>query len=203
MSTPPSPSSLSSTTAYPDDNPKTAFGVAKVPLHLVPPIAIANIALAFDNGAKKYGPFNWREKTISSTVYYAAASRHLMAWFDGEDLAPDSGVHHLAHVMACCAMVLDSQSTGKLNDNRPPKGAFPKMLAEYGQPPAPRTVRILRIPDTHKVAVVKGLRELLSIGLKEAVDLSRQTLPIVIEVPASISDKHLKSVLTYMGVDYE
>ena len=126
------------TDAYPDDNPKTAFGVAKVPMHLVPPIAVAQMSLAFDNGAVKYGPFNWREKTISSTVYYAAAMRHLQAWFDGEDLAPDSGVHHLAHVMACCAMVLDGGSLGKLNDNRPPKGALPEFLATYVKPsPAP------------------------------------------------------------------
>lgn len=125
------------TDAYPDDNPKTAFGVAKVPMHLVPPIAVAQMSLAFDNGAVKYGPFNWREKTISSTVYYAAAMRHLQAWFDGEDLAPDSGVHHLAHVMACCAMVLDGGSLGKLNDNRPPKGALPEFLATYVKPPGP------------------------------------------------------------------
>ena len=113
---------------YPDDNPKTQFGLAKVPMHLVPPVAIAHLARAFENGAGKYGPFNWREKTISSTVYYGAAMRHLMAWYDGEDLAPDSGVHHLAHAMACLAMVLDGQSIGKLNDNRPPKGGLPEML---------------------------------------------------------------------------
>ena len=94
---------------YPDDNPKTQFGLKKVPMHLVPPIAIAQMSLAFENGAGKYGPFNWREKTISSTVYYGAAMRHLQAWYDGEDFAPDSGVHHLAHVMACCAMVLDGR----------------------------------------------------------------------------------------------
>jgi hypothetical protein len=116
------------TDSYPDDNPKTQFGLKKVPIHLVPPIAVAHLALAFENGAGKYGPFNWREKTISSTVYYGAAMRHLMAWFDGEDIAPDSGVHHLAHAMACLAMVLDGESTGKLNDNRPPKGGLPALL---------------------------------------------------------------------------
>lgn len=117
---------------YPDDNPKTAFGLSKIPMHLVPPVAVGAMALAFENGAGKYGPFNWREKTISSTVYYGAALRHLMAWFDGEDYAPDSGVHHLAHVMACCAMVLDGESIGKLNDNRPPRGHFPEMLTSRG-----------------------------------------------------------------------
>jgi hypothetical protein len=107
---------------YPDDNPKTQFGLAKTPMHLVPPAAIRGLAEAFANGAKKYGPFNWREKKISSTVYYAAALRHLTDWYDridADDAAPDSGVHHLKHAMACLAMILDTKDTTLLNDDRP------------------------------------------------------------------------------------
>lgn len=199
---PPSPSSTPTPDGYPDDNPKTAFGVAKVPLHLVPPIAIANISLAFDNGAKKYGPFNWREKTISSTVYYAAAMRHLMAWFDGEDLAPDSGVHHLAHVMACCAMVLDSQSTGKLNDNRPTPGAFPKLLAEYGQTIAPPENQVLMVhsyTDGRAVAVIKAIREVAHLGLKEAHDMVRGTYPFAVPYTDSYTYAQAKAILVASG----
>lgn len=116
---------------YPDDNPKTRFGLAKIPLHLVPPSAIHALANAFADGEPKYGPFNWREKQISATVYYAAALRHLMAWYDGEDNARDSGKPHLHHALACIAMIIDGQSIGKLNDNRPPKGAAAQMQAEY------------------------------------------------------------------------
>jgi hypothetical protein len=76
------------------------------------------------DGKAKYGPMNWREKRVTSSVYYNAAMRHLMAWWDGEDLAPDSGVHHLAHAMACLAIVLDAESVGKLNDDRPTPGNF-------------------------------------------------------------------------------
>ena len=52
-------------------------------------------AEAFQNGADKYGPFNWRDHQISATVYYAACKRHLDDWFDRkdpDDAAPDSGV---------------------------------------------------------------------------------------------------------------
>jgi hypothetical protein len=70
------------------------------------------------NGEQKYGRMNWREHTVSSSVYYDAAMRHLMAWFDGETYAPDSGVHHLGHVMACCAILLDGESLAVLNDDR-------------------------------------------------------------------------------------
>lgn len=108
--------------AYPDNNPKTVFGLAKAPLHLVPPSAMRYLAKAFKNGADKYGAYNWREKQISSSVYYAAAMRHLTDWWDGEDLASDSGVEHIAHAMACCALILDAASVNKLNDDRPLPG---------------------------------------------------------------------------------
>ncbi len=109
--------------SYPDNNPKTVFGLAKAPLHLVPPALVEGAAEAFANGAEKYGPFNWREKQISSSVYYAACLRHLHAWYDradAGDLAPDSGVHHVKHAVACLAMILDTMGTDLLNDNRPP-----------------------------------------------------------------------------------
>lgn len=117
--------------AYPDDNPKTAIGVTKVPLHLCPPVALHYAALAFADGAQKYGPYNWRDKTVSSSVYVAAAKRHLDAWWDGENQSQDAKVHHLGHVLACVAILLDAESVGKLNDDRPTKGAAAELQAEY------------------------------------------------------------------------
>lgn len=117
--------------SYPDNNPKTAHGALKIPLDLVPPSSTHFLAEAFKNGADKYGPYNWREKGISSSVYYAAAKRHLDAWWDGEDYADDSGVHHVAHAMACMALILDSMTVGTLNDNRPPKGAASRLQKGY------------------------------------------------------------------------
>lgn len=119
--------------AYPDGNPKTAMGAAKVPLHLVPPSAIHYLALAFADGARKYGPYNWREKGVSASVYLAAMKRHVDSWQDGEDESADALVHHLGHVMACCAIILDADSVGKLNDDRPPCGAAPRLQAEYAE----------------------------------------------------------------------
>lgn len=116
---------------YPDDNPKTQFGMRKIPLEYVPPSAIHALARAFADGGRKYGPYNWREKTISSSVYYGAALRHIMAWWDGEDAASDSGLSHLDHALACLAMIVDGQSVGKLNDNRPPKGTAGKMQKDW------------------------------------------------------------------------
>ena len=118
------------TQGYPDDNPKTAIGVTKVPLHLVPPSAKYYLALALEDGARKYGPYNWRQHPISISVYKAALERHMDAFWDGEDLASDSGVHHAAHAMACLAIMLDAMSIGKLKDDRPINGAA-AALQEY------------------------------------------------------------------------
>jgi hypothetical protein len=108
---------------HPDLNPKTRVGALKLPLHLVPPSAEAYLAMALADGARKYGPYNWRQEPISASVYIGAVRRHIAAWIDGEECAADSGVHHLAHAMACMALVLDAHSLGILNDDRPPPGA--------------------------------------------------------------------------------
>jgi dTDP-D-glucose 4,6-dehydratase len=117
--------------SYPDNNPKTAVGATKVPLHLVPPSAKHFLALALENGANKYGPYNWRDHAISVSVYKAAAERHLDAFWDGEDVAGDSGVHHIAHAMACMALILDAMTLGKLNDDRPTRGAASQLQFDY------------------------------------------------------------------------
>jgi len=117
--------------ALPDTNPKTAVGAKKVPLHLIPPAAKHVLAEAMADGAKKYGPFNWRETGVTASTYVSAAQRHIDAWWDGEDLSPDALVHHLGHAMACMAILIDVISLGKLNDDRPAKGAAPRLQAEF------------------------------------------------------------------------
>lgn len=122
---------LTAVSGYPDDNPKTAVGATKIPLHLVPPSAKHVLAEAMADGAKKYGPFNWRTKRVSTTTYVAASMRHIEAYLDGEDVAPDSLVHHVGHAMACMAILYDAMTIGMLNDDRPTKGAAPRLQVEY------------------------------------------------------------------------
>jgi hypothetical protein len=118
----------------PDDNPKTRFGLTKPAMSVVPAPALVHLMRAMMDGARKYEPFNWRRQNVSSSIYYDAALRHLMAWFDGEEIAEDSGVHHLGHVMACCAILLDAQAQGTLNDNRPVPGRFAELVKAFTAP---------------------------------------------------------------------
>lgn len=104
----------------PDNNPKTRVGgMMKVPFHLIPPRALAYVAICFADGGFKYQPYNWHVEKISASVYYGAMLRHIFAWWCGEKYASD-GHHHLAHAACCLLMILDVEGSDKLNDNRPP-----------------------------------------------------------------------------------
>lgn len=143
----------------PDDNPKTRFGVQKPAMSNVPPVALLALMAAMENGRRKYGQMNWRDDKVSSEIYYDAAMRHLLAWLDGEDFAPDSGVHHLGHVMACCAIILDAASLDMLNDNRPKKGMFGKLLEGICGHNTLRNEPSAEPPFKEKLATIKTIDE--------------------------------------------
>lgn len=100
-------------------NPKDLLGSGKVSLTCVPPVALLHEACALMTGDWKYGAYNWRAKPVVARIYIDAALRHIHAWFDGEEYAQDSGVHHLGHARACMAILLDAMETGNLVDDRP------------------------------------------------------------------------------------
>lgn len=100
-------------------NPKDLFGSVKVSITKFPAIGLAHGAHAMMDGAEKYGPYNWRDKPVIASIYVDAAIRHLTDWFEGQEQAKDSKVHHLGHAMACCAILLDAQENGCLVDDRP------------------------------------------------------------------------------------
>mgnify|MGYP000078278579 CR=1 FL=1 len=101
-------------------NPKDSVGATKLPLDLVPATAIAMASLAHLDGALKYGKWNWRDAGVRSSIYVAAALRHIQKWNNGEEFDQDSGVHHLGHALACINILVDSMAQGNLTDDRPP-----------------------------------------------------------------------------------
>lgn len=107
---------------YPDNNPKAAMGAKKVSLQLVPPVLMIEVAKVMQHGADKYGAFNFRESNIAATVYVGAILRHCLAIADGQDIDPESGESHWAHIAASCGIALDAQACGTFVDDRPGNG---------------------------------------------------------------------------------
>ena len=100
-------------------DPKSINAVQKPQLQLLPPAFLIATAKALECGAAKYGKYNWRQNKVECQTYVGAMLRHIAAWQDGENLDPESGESHLAHVAASVAILLDAQKQGTLIDNRP------------------------------------------------------------------------------------
>lgn len=66
--------------------------------------AIQEIVKVLEFGAKKYDKWNW-SKGLSWSQTFESLQRHLLAWYQGEDKDPETGLSHMAHV-ACNAMFL-------------------------------------------------------------------------------------------------
>lgn len=101
-------------------NPKDALGVGRLPLDLIPDTGLAYAALAFLEGALKYGKFNWRVAGVRWSVYEAALKRHLQKLKEGEWADPKTRVPHLGSMVACLLIIADAQAQGKFIDDRPP-----------------------------------------------------------------------------------
>lgn len=94
------------------------FDQGKLRMELLPPDALEALARILTDGAVKYNERNW-EKGMSWSRPYAALLRHLLAFWRGQDIDPESGHPHLWHVL-CNAVFLTSyqiRSAGK--DDRP------------------------------------------------------------------------------------
>lgn len=102
-----------------DANLKTRAALGKPTTFAIPPVSVLALGAAMEDGARKYGVFNWRGTGVTASVFFNAMERHLLAWRNGEDFAPDSGIHHLAHLMASAAILLDAEACGVYNDDRP------------------------------------------------------------------------------------
>lgn len=109
-------------------NPKDGAAVHKLPLDLVPASLKVFATLAFAEGAAKYGAYNWRVSGVRASIYKAALERHLESWWNGEDADPQTGVPHLASMLACAGILLDADLAQKLNDDRPPHVAMGDLI---------------------------------------------------------------------------
>jgi hypothetical protein len=96
------------------------YNEGKLPWYLLPLDAIRVVLQVFAYGGKKYAPRNWERGQLYS-VPYASLMRHLSAWWqDREVNDPESGLHHLGHVVWNALALLTYVVRGIPNlDDRP------------------------------------------------------------------------------------
>lgn len=86
-------------------------------VELLPSVPLLMIADVLGFGAQKYAAHNWRGGVDQSRLI-GAAMRHLLAYNDGEDTDPESGLSHLAHLGCCVLFLLEHQAKGIGQDDR-------------------------------------------------------------------------------------
>jgi len=89
----------------------------KTPMNLLSREALEQIAMVMAFGKDKYAAHNWR-KGFQWSRPLSAAMRHIMAFNDGEDKDPESGLSHLAHAACCIMFLLEFEKTHKELDDR-------------------------------------------------------------------------------------
>lgn len=97
-------------------------GMKPVRNSLIPVKALNVIARVYHYGASKYAAHNWR-KGYDWSLSYDACRRHLDAFWDGEDLDPESGLPHLAHagfhILTMLTFMLDPRYSSKDDRYKP------------------------------------------------------------------------------------
>lgn len=125
-------------------NPKDLVGVAKIPASCVSQLVMMEVGLGMQEGALKYGRHNYRVVGVRASVYYDATRRHLDSWWEGQDIDPDSDIHHITKAITSLVVLRDAMLQGLCTDDRPPQSVnldrflldlnerSAKLLAKYG-----------------------------------------------------------------------
>ena len=102
-------------------NPKDSVGIKKAPLSTVSAPVLMEVGVAMLEGARKYGRHNYRDVGVKASVYYDATLRHLVEWWEGQDIDELSGMSHITKAIASLTVLRDSMIRGNWQDDRPPK----------------------------------------------------------------------------------
>ena len=138
-----------------DTNPKDAVGIAKVPQSVVSRLVLGELGLAMFEGARKYGRHNYRVAGVRASVYFDAVNRHMDAWWEGEDLDPDSGLSHVTKAIATLVVLRDAMLQEKFTDDRPPPAKDKGWMAKLNELAA---ALIKKYPDP-KPAITRDHKE--------------------------------------------
>ena len=87
---------------------------------LIPYDALEPVVRVLTMGSRKYADDNWMQVPGARRRYFAAAMRHLTAWFRGEKNDPESGENHLAHAICCLLFLCWHDERARSAQARPP-----------------------------------------------------------------------------------
>lgn len=94
------------------------FNQGKTRHDLVPAFAQDQYARVLTKGAEKYAERNW-EKGMPWSKVTASLKRHIAAFERGEDVDPETGLLHMAHVMCNAAFLVEYYNIFPQGDDRP------------------------------------------------------------------------------------
>lgn len=144
-------------------NPKDAMSFKKVPLLSVLPLGVlARMSLGMLEGALKYSRHNYRLAGVRASVYVDATMRHISAFWEGQDLDPESkvGLHHIDKAITSLVVLRDSILQGNWTDDRPPisptgwldeaNRMAAELVKQFPEPPPPCTRGMTEVPLPRK-----------------------------------------------------
>lgn len=114
-------------------NPKDAIGIRKFSMSTIPMQIVAEMSLGMLEGSCGYGRSNYRVCGARASVYFDAAMRHLMGWWEGQDIDPKSGLSHVTKALTSLAVLRDCMLNGNLTDDRPPEVSNQAWVDEFNR----------------------------------------------------------------------
>lgn len=93
------------------------YDQSKEPLSLLSRVWLLGVARVMAFGAKKYAAHNWRGG-IERSRLVSAALRHILAYNEGEDVDPETGLSHLDHASCCLMFARELHETRPDTDDR-------------------------------------------------------------------------------------
>jgi hypothetical protein len=108
---------MNSNTVFSSGAVRASGGKSRIAL--ISPHLFNETAKVLTFGAEKYSERNW-EKGFPWSDTYSALQRHLNAWWAGEELEPESGLHHLGFAACNVMFLLHFALEGTGEDDRCP-----------------------------------------------------------------------------------
>lgn len=99
------------------------FDSGKAQWHLMPEEALVEVLKVLEQGAVKYGDFNWLDNAneVDIVRYQNALERHLKSFKRGADRDKESGLYEMAHI-ACNALFILTMQIKHLGKDTRRKG---------------------------------------------------------------------------------